>query len=97
MEKVLLDSDLSVVILLLAFITGLLTKRIIPWWVHDDALEKLKAYEDAAPKLISEIQNLMDMLHEGEDEQDDPQKRRKPYAHTRRKANRANKQRGNYD
>jgi hypothetical protein len=64
--KIFLGNDNQVVILLLLFITALLTKRIVPWWVHNEALEKLKAYEDAAPKLITEIQNLMESLHQQE-------------------------------
>lgn len=78
MEELLIGNDAAVITLLLLFITGILTKRIVPWWVHDDALEKLKAYEDAAPKLITEIQHLMDVLHEQDAELDEQRQRLVP-------------------
>lgn len=57
-------SDAPVVTMLLLFITALMTKRIVPWYVHEAALKKLQRYEDAAPDLISEINNLLDIVAE---------------------------------
>ena len=63
MEKF-LNGDLDVVTLLFLFITGLLTKRFVPWWVYEDVLEKLKAYEDAAPELITDVRRLIALVDE---------------------------------
>lgn len=69
MEKLLLDTGNSsaVIVMLLLFIAGLLTKRFVPWWVYEDVLKKLKEYEDAAPSLISEIRRLMILLDNQQD------------------------------
>lgn len=85
--KIFLGTDSQTIILLLLFITGILTKRIVPWWIHNEALEKLKAYEDAAPKLITEIQTLMDSLYHQQEAEDEPvtgPTRRKPTPNARR-------------
>ena len=66
MEKF-LNGDLDVVTLLFLFITGLLTKRFVPWWVHEEVLEKLKAYEDAAPELITDVRRLIELIDEDDE------------------------------
>ncbi len=64
----LIGNDTAVITMLLLFITGLLTKRFVPWWVHEDVLRKLEEYEEAAPELITEVQRLMSLLEENEND-----------------------------
>lgn len=61
MEKF-ISGDNEIVLMLLMFITGLLTKRFVPWWVYEDVLKKLKEYEEAAPELIAETRRLMALI-----------------------------------
>ena len=61
MEKI-ISGDNEIVMLLLLFITMLLTKRIVPWWLYEETLKKLKEYEEAAPELITETRRLMELL-----------------------------------
>lgn len=63
----LLQGDLNTITLLAAIIVGIFTKRIIPWWIHDEVVQKLKAYEEAAPELITQIRGLMDIIQEQEE------------------------------
>ncbi len=51
--------DLNSVSLLMLFIIGLLTKRFVPWWVHEDVLDRLYEYEEATPALIDEFKELI--------------------------------------
>ena len=60
----LIGSGADVITLLLLFIVGLLTKRFVPWWVHEEALRKLREYEEAAPELITQVQRLVKALDE---------------------------------
>lgn len=60
----LFSQDVSVVALLGAFIVGLLTKRFVPWWVYEEALKKLREYEETAPELIDEMQKMMAILED---------------------------------
>lgn len=62
----LIGSGADVITLLLLFIVGLLTKRFVPWWVHEEALRKLREYEEAAPELITQVQRLVKKLEEAE-------------------------------
>ena len=64
MEQLLSDNDPTTVSLLILFILGLLTKRFVPWWVHEDAIRRLRVYEEAAPELITEVRRLMVLLDE---------------------------------
>lgn len=57
-----LNGDLDAASLLLLFIIGILTKRFVPWWIHEEVLEKLKEYEDAAPELLDEITTLIETI-----------------------------------
>lgn len=57
-----LGGDASAASLLLIFIIMLLTKRVVPWYVHQEVLDKLAKYESTAPDLISEINALMDIV-----------------------------------
>lgn len=61
----LLSGDLSVVTLLLLFILGILTKRFVPWWVYEQTLDELKAYEEDAPKLINKVDALIEEVQRG--------------------------------
>lgn len=70
MDSLLIGNDTAVITLLLLFITALLTKRIVPWYVHQEALDKLKKYEDAAPELIENMNRLMEMYEQDQGEQD---------------------------
>lgn len=72
MDKLLIGNDTAVITLLLLFITALLTKRIVPWYVHQEALDKLKKYEDAAPGLIENIQRLMEIYEQEEQGESKP-------------------------
>ncbi len=65
----LIGSGADVITLLLLFIVGLLTKRFVPWWVHEEALRKLREYEEAAPELITQVQRLVKALDEKQKEQ----------------------------
>lgn len=67
MEQIIIEAlggNLDGATLLMLFIIGILTKRFVPWWVHEEALKKLKEYEDAAPVLLDEVSTLIDLLHE---------------------------------
>lgn len=78
----LIGSGADVITLLLLFIVGLLTKRFVPWWVHEEALRKLREYEEAAPELITQVQRLVKAL-------DEKEKPRTPHVvHTRIKTKR---------
>jgi hypothetical protein len=66
MDDLLIGNDTAVITMLLLFITGLLTKRFVPWWVYEDVVKKLKEYEEAAPELITEVQRLMTLLEDTE-------------------------------
>ena len=61
---VIVSGDLNTTTLLLLFILGILTKRFVPWWVHEEALEKLEQYEQSAPELLDEIGTLIDILND---------------------------------
>jgi hypothetical protein len=52
--------------LLLLFIVGILTKRFVPWWIHEEVLDKLHEYEDAAPQLVEQVTDLIDLLNGGD-------------------------------
>jgi hypothetical protein len=71
MDKLLIGNDTAVITLLLLFITALLTKRIVPWYVHQEALDKLKKYEDAAPGLIENMNRLMELYEREHTEEHD--------------------------
>lgn len=58
----LLSNDLTVASLLVAFIIGIFTKRFVPWWIHEEVLNKLKEYEKNTPELIDEMQRLMEII-----------------------------------
>lgn len=53
-----LNGDLNTQALLILFIIGILTKRFVPWWVHDDVVQELKKYEEDAPQLMDAVQAL---------------------------------------
>lgn len=57
--------DTAVITMLLLFVTALLTKRVVPWYVYEDVLRKLTAYEELAPSLKAEIDRLIQIV-EGE-------------------------------
>jgi hypothetical protein len=70
MEQViieLLGGKLDGATLLMLFIIGILTKRFVPWWVHEEALDKLAQYEDAAPALLDEVTRLIDTINNDPD------------------------------
>lgn len=54
--------DLDAASLLLLFIVGILTKRFVPWWIYEEALEKLEQYESTAPALLDDIGELIDLM-----------------------------------
>jgi len=54
--------DLDAASLLLLFIVGILTKRFVPLWIHEEALEKLEQYESTAPALLDEIGDLIELM-----------------------------------
>lgn len=58
----LLTGELNTVSLLLLFIVGILTKRFVPWWVHEEVVKKLEEYEQAAPALLDEVSTLINLL-----------------------------------
>lgn len=58
----LLTGELGATTLLLLFILGILTKRFVPWWIHEDVVKKLEEYESVAPGLVDEISELVDLL-----------------------------------
>ena len=60
----LLSQDLSVTTLLAIFIVGLFTKRFVPWWIHEEVLNKLKEYEETAPQLVDEMQKVLTLLED---------------------------------
>lgn len=60
----LLSGDFNTATLLILFIIGILTKRFVPWWIHEDVVKKLEEYEEASPELISEVRKLMDIMHD---------------------------------
>ena len=62
--ETILNGDLNTTSLLLLFILGILTKRFVPWWVHEDALDKLEQYEQSAPELLDAIDTLTDVLND---------------------------------
>ena len=67
MEQIILEvlsGKLDGATLLMLFILGILTKRFVPWWIHEEALEKLKEYEDAAPALLDEVSTLIDLIND---------------------------------
>lgn len=80
MLELLIGNDTAVITLLLLFIIGLLTKRFVPWWVHEEVLEKLSEYEKTAPELISEVQRLLNTIEQGKVNGNTPQ----PVPNTRR-------------
>lgn len=59
-----INGDLDTASLLMLFIVGILTKRFVPWWVHEEVLEKLDEYEKAAPALLDEVSTLIDLLND---------------------------------
>lgn len=66
MEKAIetiISGDLNTASLLMLFIIGILTKRFVPWWVHEEALDKLDEYERTAPVLMDEVTTLIDILN----------------------------------
>ncbi len=58
------SGDLNVVSLLMLFILGILTKRFVPWWIHEEVLIKLKEYEDASPDLLVKIRELVEVVND---------------------------------
>ena len=60
----LVNGDLDTASLLMLFIVGILTKRFVPWWVHEEVLEKLEQYEEAAPALLEVVDQLNDLLND---------------------------------
>lgn len=60
----LLSGEINSVALLILFIIGILTKRFVPWWVHEEVVKKLEEYEEASPELIEEVRKLMDIMHD---------------------------------
>jgi hypothetical protein len=60
----LLSGDLDAASLLLLFIVGILTKRFVPWWIHEEVLEKLDEYEKTAPALLDEVSLLIELINE---------------------------------
>lgn len=66
MDDLLIGNDTAVITMLLLFITAILTKRIVPWWVYEDVVKQLKEYEEAAPELITEVQQLITLLNKEE-------------------------------
>lgn len=67
--NLLVTEDASVVFLLTTFIVLLLTKRIVPWWMYEDAIDKLKKYEEAAPGLVDRVDKLSETIDAWYDEQ----------------------------
>lgn len=61
---VIVSGDLNTTTLLMLFILGILTKRFVPWWVHEEALEKLEQYEESAPELLDSIEILIGALND---------------------------------
>lgn len=61
----LLSGDTSTTMLLL-FILGLLTKRIVPWYVHEEVVEKLKKYEEQAPEMVEQMELVIKLLEREE-------------------------------
>jgi hypothetical protein len=59
-----LSGDLDSASLLMLFIVGILTKRFVPWWIHEEVVEKLQEYEDAAPALLEEVSILVEQIKE---------------------------------
>lgn len=59
-----INGDLDTASLLMLFIVGILTKRFVPWWVHEEVLEKLDEYEKVAPALLDEVSTLIDLLND---------------------------------
>lgn len=57
-----LSGELDAASLLILFIIGILTKRFVPWWIHEEALEKLEQYESTAPALLDEVGELIDLM-----------------------------------
>lgn len=57
-----LSGDLDTASLLILFIIGILTKRFVPWWIHEEVVHKLDEYEEAAPALMDEVSHLIDLL-----------------------------------
>lgn len=60
-----MSEDTAVVVLLLLFVVLILTKRVIPWWIYERSVEKLRQYQDAQPKLLDVIRELMDLITKG--------------------------------
>lgn len=71
----LLTGELGATTLLLLFILGILTKRFVPWWIHEDVLRKLEEYEEVAPGLVEEVSELIAILNDSSI--DDDVKRRR--------------------
>ena len=63
-----LAGELDAASLLLLFIVGILTKRFVPWWIHEEALEKLEQYESTAPALLDEIGELIELMQTQQEE-----------------------------
>lgn len=57
-----LGGDLNATSLLMLFILGILTKRFVPWWIHEEVISKLKEYEEKAPALLEEVTTLIDLM-----------------------------------
>lgn len=62
-----LGGELGSTSLLMLFILGLLTKRFVPWWVHEGVLEKLNEYEKEVPALSREVKELIAIINEPDD------------------------------
>lgn len=62
MLELLVGNNGAVIPLLLLFITGLLTKQIVPGSVHREVLSKLQEYETVAPKLIEDVNTLSNLV-----------------------------------
>lgn len=63
-SQILSGGDINAVSLLILFILGLLTRRFVPWWVHEDVVKKLDEYEEASPDLLEEVRKLMKVMND---------------------------------
>lgn len=60
----LLSGDFNSATLLVLFIIGILTKRFVPWWVHEEVVKKLDEYEKDSPELIDEVRKMMEVMND---------------------------------
>ena len=64
MSAILSPEGLCVTLLVL-----FITKRIVPYWIHDEALERLKRYEEQTPVLLHEFRELSRLIKHQHDEE----------------------------